>query len=182
MAPRRGHVDRRAAMERVLTGLISQSLRHFLRPVRMEYGCASNRTMLLLHISDIHFRAPDCLNADLDPDRPYRTRLIADVRNCVAELGSVGAILIGGDVAFKGAPEEYATAMVWIHELAAVAGCPMERVFVIPGNHDVDHSVIRVTPAVRNARDAIRRAINNREREFQAPRCLEWVSRNLGAV
>jgi hypothetical protein len=42
----------------------------------------------------------------------------------VAKLGSVGAILVGGDIAFKGAPEEYDTAMVWIRQLAAVAGCP----------------------------------------------------------
>jgi hypothetical protein len=26
--------------------------------------------MLLLHISDIHFREPDCVNPDLDPDHP----------------------------------------------------------------------------------------------------------------
>ncbi|NTG64711.1 metallophosphoesterase [Rhizobium rhizogenes] len=124
--------------------------------------------MLLLHISDIHFRSPDCLNPDLDPDRPYRTRLIQDVRDRVAELGSVGAILIGGDIAFKGAPEEYSTAMIWIKELAAVAGCPPERIFVIPGNHDVDRSLIGRTPAIRNAQSAISKAEpQRREREFR---------------
>ncbi len=102
--------------------------------------------MLLLHVSDIHFRAPDCLDPNLDPDRPYRTILIRDVRARVAELGPVGAILIGGDVAFMGASEEYQTATVWIRELAAVASCPMERVFVIPGNHDVDQAIVRGTP------------------------------------
>lgn len=124
--------------------------------------------MLLLHISDIHFRSPDCLNPDLDPDRPYRTRLIQDVRERVAELGSVGAILIGGDIAFKGAAEEYSTAMTWIRELAAVAGCPAERIFVIPGNHDVDRALIVKTPAVRNAQAAISKAEPQwREREFR---------------
>ncbi|TCQ14084.1 metallophosphoesterase [Rhizobium sp. PP-CC-3G-465] len=124
--------------------------------------------MLLLHISDIHFRSPDCLNPDLDPDRPYRTRLIQDVRERVAELGSAGAILIGGDIAFKGAPEEYTTAMTWIKELAAVAGCPPERIFVIPGNHDVDRSLILRTAAVRNAQAAISKADPQwREREFR---------------
>lgn len=135
---------------------------------RSERECGNNKHMLLLHISDIHFRAPDCLDPDLDPDRPYSTRLVQDVRARVAEMEPVGAILIGGDIAFKGAPEEYLTAMVWIRELAAVAGCPPERIFVIPGNHDVDRAVILRRPAVRNAQAAVARASRDRqEREFR---------------
>lgn len=124
--------------------------------------------MLLLHISDIHFRAPDCLNPALDPDRPYRTRLLQDVRDQVANLGPVTAVLVGGDIAFKGAPEEYQTAMTWLTELAAIAGCPMERVFVVPGNHDVDRAAIGRSAAVRNAQGAICQAQDGaREREFR---------------
>jgi hypothetical protein len=124
--------------------------------------------MLLLHLSDIHFRAPDCLDANLDPDRPYRTRLMQDVRSLVADLGPVSAILIGGDIAFKGAADEYKAAMVWISELAAVAGAPLERVFVIPGNHDVDRGVAERTPATRNVHAAIARAPpRQRERELR---------------
>ena len=46
--------------------------------------------MLLLHISDIHFREPDCVNPDLDPNRPYRTRMIQDTRQRVQTMGPVG--------------------------------------------------------------------------------------------
>ncbi|OQS34638.1 hypothetical protein B0T40_15045 [Chromobacterium haemolyticum] len=124
--------------------------------------------MLLLHISDIHFRSPDCMNPGLDPDRPYRTRLLQDVRTRIRSLGSVGAILVGGDIAFKGAPEEYAAAFAWIVELAEASGCPLERVFVIPGNHDVDRSVAMRSPSVRNAQAAIARAApQRRERELR---------------
>lgn len=111
--------------------------------------------MLLLHIADIHFRSPDCLTPELDPDRPYRTRLVQDVRTNVAELGAVEAILIGGDIAFKGAPDEYVAAMTWIRELADAAQCPIERVFVVPGNHDVDRSLIQRSLSTRNAHAAI---------------------------
>src|SRR3546814_9414030 len=41
---------------------------------------AKTRHMLLLHISDIHFRAPDCMNPALDADRPYRPRMVQDAR------------------------------------------------------------------------------------------------------
>ena len=62
-----------------------------------------NRVVLLLHISDIHFRSPRCLTPDQDPDRPYRTRMLQDLRDRVTELGPAHAILVGGDIAFKGA-------------------------------------------------------------------------------
>jgi len=124
--------------------------------------------MLLLHISDIHFRAPDCLNPDLDPERPYRTRMVQDVRARTESLGAVGAILIGGDIAFKGDPREYTAALAWLKELAAACRCPLERVFVVPGNHDVDREVITRSPAVRNAQQAILQcAPDRRERELR---------------
>lgn len=124
--------------------------------------------MLLLHISDIHFREPDCVNPDLDPDRPYRTRMIQDVRQRVQATGPVGAMLIGGDVAFKGHPAEYDVAKTWIHDLAAACGCHLERIFVIPGNHDVDRGAITRSAAVRNAQAAIMAAdAQRREREFR---------------
>ena len=124
--------------------------------------------MLLLHISDIHFREPNCVNPDMDPDRPYRTRMIQDARERRERLGPLGAILIGGDVAFKGHPREYEAAKSWVDELAETCGCPLERVFVVPGNHDVDRGVITRSAAVRNAQAAIMAAAPyKREEEFR---------------
>lgn len=124
--------------------------------------------MLLLHISDIHFRAPDCLNPDLDPDRPYRTRLVQDVRHRTETLGSIGAIVVGGDIAYKGDPQEYVTAFAWLKELAEACRCPLERVFVVPGNHDVDRGEIIRSPSTRNAQQAIEQALpQRRERELR---------------
>lgn len=125
--------------------------------------------MLLLHISDIHFRAPNCVDPHLDPNRPYRTRLLRDVRDRARDLGPVKAILIGGDIAYQGATAEYQAAMNWIQDLVSVAGCSMERVFVVPGNHDIDRTIIASSPAVRNTQAAIVRASSERrEQEFCA--------------
>ena len=57
--------------------------------------------MLMLHLSDIHFKAPDCLDQWMDPDFAIRTRMMRDLTEQVRNLGKVDAILIGGDVAFK---------------------------------------------------------------------------------
>jgi predicted phosphodiesterase len=124
--------------------------------------------MLLLHIADIHFTHPICLTPN-DPDRPYRTRLVQDARAEVRRLGrSVDAILVGGDIAFKGAREEYEAALAWLTELAGAVGCPVERIFVVPGNHDVNRNLARA-PATRNAQTAIKNATSagNRERELR---------------
>jgi hypothetical protein len=71
-------------------------------------------------------------------------------------------------VAFKGHPQEYEASKSWIGELAQACGCPLERVFVIPGNHDVDRGVIMSSAAVRNAQAAIMTAASDRrEGEFR---------------
>jgi predicted phosphodiesterase len=125
--------------------------------------------MLLLHLSDIHFREPDCNAADLDPNRPIRTRIMHDARRRVEELGPVDAILVGGDIAFKGHPDEYAAAAAWLHELADQVGCSRNRIYVVPGNHDVDRTIARESLRTRNAHDAIRRApLNERDRHLRA--------------
>lgn len=126
------------------------------------------RFMLLLHISDIHFKSPQCLNAATDPDRSIRTRIMLDLQTMCLTLGPVGSILIGGDVAFKADPDEYATALAWIEQLAAIVHCPIEMVFVVPGNHDVDRSSITRELSIQNAQLAITAA---------APQNREWKLR-----
>lgn len=125
--------------------------------------------MLILNVSDIHFRAPYCLQPDTDPDLPYRTRMLQDLREQVQVHGDVGAILIVGDVAYKGDPAEYRVAESWIHELVDATNCHLERVFVIPGNHDVDKRIIRTSLATQNAQNAIIRSNpQDRENQFRA--------------
>ncbi len=111
--------------------------------------------MKLLHISDIHFRHPACATPSMDPDRPYRTRLMQDARARVADIGPIDGILVGGDIAFRGAPEEYEAAFAWLSDLADACCCSVARIFVVPGNHDVDRSVICRNAIVRNAQQAV---------------------------
>ena len=122
--------------------------------------------MLLLHVSDVHFRYPIC-NTPMDPDRPYRTLLVQDARVRAKALGGVDAILVGGDIAYAGSALEYTAAFTWLAELAAACGCRVERIFVVPGNHDVDRSIITTRRSVQNAQQAIiRKDPQHREREL----------------
>jgi len=108
----------------------------------------------------------------MDPDRPFRTRLISDARQRSQELGPVNAILVSGDIAFKAHTEEYAAAYKWLCELAAACGCQLERVYVIPGNHDVDHETARTDVAVVN----VHRSIANASAETREAELLSQFS------
>ena len=115
--------------------------------------------MLIVHLSDIHFHHPICAT-DRDPDKPFRTRLVQDARQRTETLGPIDAILVGGDIAFAGKPEEYAVARAWLYELADACRCRHERIYVIPGNHDIDRDIIIHNLSVQNAQQAIMRAEN----------------------
>lgn len=122
--------------------------------------------MLFLHLSDIHFQYPACATPETDPERPYRTRLLQDARARVVQLGPVDAILVGGDVAYSGRPEEYQAARKWILELADACNCAEAQIYVIPGNHDVDWTIIKNSVPVQNAQRAIIHA-EDKERELR---------------
>jgi predicted phosphodiesterase len=115
--------------------------------------------MLILHLSDIHFRHPICAT-DWDPDKPFRTRLMQDARQRTETLGPIDAILVGGDIAYAGKPEEYAVALAWLYEFAEACGCKRERIYVIPGNHDIDRKIVIDDLSVQNAQQAIIRAVD----------------------
>ena len=83
--------------------------------------------MRLLLLADIHFRSPNCLDRSTDPEWFYRNRLVDDLRDRVAREGAFDVILICGDIAFKGAPDEFAEAKRWIDELTDACGCDSRR-------------------------------------------------------
>lgn len=101
----------------------------------------------------------------MDPDKPYRAHLIHSVRMQVAELGPVDAILVTGDIAYRGLSSEYEAAFSWLVELANAAGCTMERVFVVPGNHDVDREVIRRNINLQDIQQTIANCEPNRREQ-----------------
>jgi predicted phosphodiesterase len=48
--------------------------------------------------------------------------------------------LLTGDLAYSGKASEYTLVAEFISELSAAAGLPMERIFCVPGNHDIDRN------------------------------------------
>ena len=92
--------------------------------------------MLILHLSDIHFRKSEVSSAQ-DPNVHLRNELVRDVVAQCRVLGPPDVIIVGGDVAFAGDPEEFAFASDWLRQLCSECGGSLQSVFVCPGNHDV---------------------------------------------
>jgi 3',5'-cyclic AMP phosphodiesterase CpdA len=91
------------------------------------------RPISWLHISDFHICARDSWSQDLVLkamcDSIYQQR---------KEGTSVDFILATGDIAFSGKADEYRLAAIFFDSISTASGVPKERVFCIPGNHDVD--------------------------------------------
>lgn len=89
----------------------------------------------ILIISDIHLWS---LPNEHDQFYPIRRNLLEDIKDYTAAKGPISHILISGDIAAKGAKDEYKQAAQFINELCKKANCPEHEVYLIPGNHDKD--------------------------------------------
>ena len=145
-----------------------------------------------IHLSDLHFRLPPAHTEDREPydSRIVLSALLDDVAGQVAEHHlQPDFIVVTGDVAFSGKSEEYELAGRFFDDLLEIVHLGKERLFIVPGNHDVDRS--QVTLSMRETGDAIQdRSMANdvlaaRERRgemmarFQG--YAEWTARYLGS-
>ncbi len=73
------------------------------------------------------------------------------------QIGRADGVLVTGDIAFSGHSAEYDKAQVWLDRLTQTIGCDSERVWTVPGNHDVDRSVLSAYPTIRERHDRVRR-------------------------
>ena len=106
-------------------------------PMRLRY----------LHISDLHLTKSTedktAWNAEqFNQDFVTRSMLNA-IDDLVQRHGkTLDLVFITGDVARQGKDDEYAAAKVFCQRLLEVAGVTSDRLFLVPGNHDVDRSMV----------------------------------------
>lgn len=86
-------------------------------------------------------------------------------------MGSIDAIMVGGDIAFQGDPREYEVARTWLLDLAARCGCDSASIWVVPGNHDVNRKSCEDAPTM-NAQAMIFQAKNEDDRLWMLRRQL----------
>ena len=95
-----------------------------------------------LHISDLHLRAGDKYDQSI-----AISSLMEDLIHLVdQEEYHFDLIFVTGDIAFSGNREEYAIANEFMRNLSSATSVQTDRIFCVPGNHDVDRS--RITPFI----------------------------------
>lgn len=99
---------------------------------------------VFVHVSDIHFGQERDHSIHIHND--VKLQLIEDAADVVASLpaGVAQGILVTGDIAQRGTWQEYEDASRWLDELAGRIGCPIHRVQMVPGNHDLDRNKLSV--------------------------------------
>lgn len=131
-----------------------------------------------LHISDIHFRG----KYEWRAKRP-RDKLLSHLRAAFADksLPRPDLIFCTGDIAFGETDAEalevqYQTAREFFGQLLAACGLDQTRLFVVPGNHDINRDEINTEAQetlVKKAADSrkhfveINQRIANNDKEFQ---------------
>jgi hypothetical protein len=114
----------------------------------------------LLHLSDIHFTKGTSNVSAFDIDRIVRNELVRDAVNLLPLVQPLSGIIVSGDLAFAGKPEEFQTAIGWLAELSEKLNCDPSLVWCVPGNHDIDRSVIREHTSLTPTHNEIRSAAN----------------------
>jgi 3',5'-cyclic AMP phosphodiesterase CpdA len=119
----------------------------------------------LLHLSDLHFATTDA-GTQFDRDVEIRAALLRDLQ------GRTGfdAMLVTGDVAFRGLAKEFERADQWFDDVRKQIGLSAESVFVIPGNHDVNRDHVRERSMLFDAHTKIREftEVNARDADLEA--------------
>lgn len=91
-----------------------------------------------LHVSDIHFGHGQEARHRVD-QKITCDEILRDAECMATHLGPPDLVFITGDVAFKGDPQkEYPQASEWLEKLLAAVQVTKEKLYVVPGNHDVD--------------------------------------------
>lgn len=91
-----------------------------------------------LHISDLHIQ---------DRDEHARDQRLSALSRGFAPGGSLNdwhpdLLFITGDIANRGLPAEYAAAELELSRLMTACGVNRGRVFAVPGNHDLDRTLV----------------------------------------
>ena len=137
--------------------------------------------LIFLHLSDIHFSKRS--STTYDPDLDLRRELVADAIRVKEKVGFCSGVLVSGDVAFGGKPDEYKTAVGWLREICKKLDCPEEAVWVVPGNHDVDRDVVKKSGIIQDKHEKLRTGDLEKEirRLHDDPEAFEALHRPLAA-
>ena len=114
-------------------------------------------TISWIHISDLHFRPTNHWEANIVL-RP----LIKDVKDQIEQQKlDLNFAVVTGDIAFQADEKEYALAQEFFDEFLNAAELSKDRLFMVPGNHDISRDMITTGNRI------IARSLDNRKSLYE---------------
>jgi len=113
-------------------------------------------TLTWLHLCDLHLRTSLVYDADI-----VLKALLQDVAKRIEQDGlRPDFIAVTGDIAFSGQAEEYELARQFFDDLMTTTSLNKDRLFLVPGNHDVNRK--RISRGAQGIADSLtdRQAVN----------------------
>jgi CRISPR-associated protein (TIGR02710 family) len=104
--------------------------------------------LTILHLSDFHFKP----NFQYDQDT-ILNELLKKISEMNKSEWQPDLILCSGDIAYSGKPSEYKSARDFLDQLLRITGVAREKLFIVPGNHDVDWDEPSPLPKVELKKD-----------------------------
>lgn len=94
---------------------------------------SSTARLTWLHLSDFHLRTKSGWSQDV-----VLKSMLDDIQDRYVGASRPDLLFLTGDIAFSGKKEEYDLAEDFVRKLCAGLKIELERLCVIPGNHDID--------------------------------------------
>ncbi len=101
----------------------------------------TGRPITWLHLSDLHFTTSGYFDRKVVLEALYKD--VTTLRKSNPALEKIDFIAFTGDLVYYGKEKEYANILEFFSRLLEVAGLSYNRLFIVPGNHDVDRDAIQ---------------------------------------
>jgi tetratricopeptide (TPR) repeat protein/predicted MPP superfamily phosphohydrolase len=95
-----------------------------------------------LHISDLHLTGQAGEGEGWAAEQFNQDAVTRRMLEAISALPPPDLIFLSGDLARRGKPDEYRVVEVFLQRLLEKTGVPVERLFLVPGNHDVDRGQV----------------------------------------
>jgi metallophosphoesterase superfamily enzyme len=71
--------------------------------------------------------------------------MVRDIERRKTDYANISFVIVSGDLAYDGKPEQYRLVEKFLDELIGVLGLSRSDVFMVPGNHDIDRDLSELT-------------------------------------
>ncbi len=112
------------------------------RPVVASAPAALRSTLRILHLSDLHTGSED-ERGPLGVRDEFGGEWLANLQTIMAD-GAVDLVCVSGDLTWRATPAQFEAAGVFLDATLKCLGLGRQRLFVVPGNHDVFRIVNKI--------------------------------------